>query len=113
MLWPMSPTLTSVASTSYVDNWKAAREAKEQQRRNPYGFLSYAGFHKLATAPASFEGIPGRWSTDADGPQVQLSQGEKLLVEGQVVTGSHQFASVAEREFRRAAYVGEVILELS
>jgi len=113
MLWSMSPTLTSAASTSYVDNWKAAREAKEQQRRNPYGFLSYAGFHKLATAPASFEGIPGRWSTGADGPQVQLSEGEKLLVEGQVVTGSHQFAPVAEREFRRAACAGEVILELS
>jgi len=113
MLWSMSPTLTSAASTSYVDNWKAAREAKEQQRRNPYGFLSYAGFHKLATAPASFEGIPGRWSTGADGPRVQLSETDKLLVEGQVVTGSHQFAAVAEREFRRAAYAGEVILELS
>ena len=113
MLWSMSPTLTSVASASYIDNWKAAREAKEQQRRDPYGFLSYAGFHKLGTAPASFEGIPGRWSTGADGPQVQLSESEELLVDGQVVTGSHQFAPVAEREFRRAAYAGEVILELS
>jgi hypothetical protein len=113
MLWSMSPTLTSVASASYIDNWKAAREAKEQQRRDPYGFLSYAGFYKLGTAPASFEGIPGRWSTGADGPQVELSESEKLLVEGQVVTGSHQFAPVAEREFRRVAYAGEVILELS
>jgi uncharacterized protein len=113
MLWFMSSTLISVASASYVDNWKAAREAKEQQRRDPYGFLSYAGFHKLGAAPASFEGIPGRWSTGADGPQVQLSEGEELLVDGQVVTGSHQFAPVAEREFRRAASAGEVILELS
>jgi uncharacterized protein (DUF1684 family) len=113
MLWSMSPTLTSLASASYVDNWKAAREAKEQQRRDPYGFLSYAGFHKLGPAPASFEGIPGCWSTSADGPRVQLCESEKLLVEGQVVTGSHQFAAVAEREFRRAAHAGEVILELS
>jgi uncharacterized protein len=109
----MNPILTSVASASYVDNWKATREAKEQQRRDPYGFLSYAGFHKLAAAPASFEGIPGRWSTGAHGPRVQLSEGEDLLVDGQVVTGSYQFAPVAEREFRRAAYAGEVILELS
>ncbi|HEX3715847.1 MAG TPA: DUF1684 domain-containing protein [Trebonia sp.] len=109
----MSPTLTPVDSAAYVDNWKAAREAKEQQRRNPCGFLSYAGFHKLATAPASFEGIAGRWSTGAGGPQVQLSESEELLVDGQVVTGSHQFAPVAEREFRRAAHAGEVILELS
>src|ERR1700743_3452941 len=109
----MSPTLTPVDSAAYVDNWKAAREAKEQQRRNPYGFLSYAGFHKLAAAPASFEGIPGSWSTGAGGPQVQLAESESLLVDGQVVDGSHQFAPVAEREFRRAAYAGEVILELS
>ena len=34
-------------------------------------------------------------------------------MDGQVVTGSHQFAPVAEREFRRAAYAGEVILRLS
>jgi uncharacterized protein len=113
MLWSMSPTLTSVASASYIDHWKAAREAKERQRRDPHGFLSYAGFHQLGPAPASFEGIPGRWSTGADGPRVQLSETEELLVEGQVVTGSHQFAPVAEREFRRAAYAGEVILELS
>jgi uncharacterized protein (DUF1684 family) len=109
----MSPILTSADSASYVDNWKAAREAKEQQRRDPYGFLSYAGFHQLTTAPASFEGIQGRWSTGADGPHVQLSESEELLVDGQVVTGSHQFALVAEREFRRVAHAGEVILELS
>jgi uncharacterized protein len=113
MLWSMSPTLASVASASYVHNWTAAREAKEQQRRDPYGFLSYAGFHKLGPAPASFEGVPGRWSTGVDGPRVQLAESEKLLVEGQVVTGSYQFAPVTEREFRRAAYAGEVILELS
>lgn len=109
----MSPTLTPVDSAAYVENWKAAREAKEQQRRNPCGFLAYAGFHKLATAPVRFESIPGRWSTGAGGPQVQLSESEELLVDGQVVTGSHQFAPVAEREFRRAANAGEVILELS
>jgi uncharacterized protein (DUF1684 family) len=109
----MSSTLTSEGSASYVDSWQTARDAKEQQRRNPYGFVSYAGFHKLATAPARFEGIPGRWSTGADGPRVQLPEREQLLVDGQVVTGAHQFAPVAEREFRRAAYAGEVILELS
>ncbi len=109
----MSQTLTPVDSPAYAAAWMAARQAREQQRRRPDGFLSYAGFHKLAAAPASFEGIPGRWSTGAGGPRVQLSAGEELLVDGRVVTGSHQFALVAEREFRRAASAGEVILELS
>jgi uncharacterized protein len=109
----MTSTLTSVESASYVDSLKAAREAKEQQRRNPSGFLAYAGFYKLTAAPASFEGIPGRWSTGAGGPLVQVSGGEELIVDGRAVTGSHQFSPVAEREFRRAALAGEVILELS
>jgi hypothetical protein len=109
----MSLTPTAAGSVSYADRWQAARAAKEQQRRDPYGFSSYAGFHKLGPAPARFEGIPGRWSTGASGPQVQLAEKEELLVDGQVITGSHQFAPVAERELRRAARAGEVILELS
>ena len=109
----MSSVPTSVDSASYVDNWKAARETREQRRRNPYGFLSYAGFHKLTVTPTRFEDIPGSWSTGPEGPRAQLADGEELLVDEQAVTGVHRFAPVAEREFRRAAHAGEVILELS
>jgi len=88
----MSPILTSVDSASYVDNWKAAREAREQRRRNPYGFLSYAGFHKLTVTPTRFEDIPGSWSTGPEGPRVQLADGEELLVDEQAraATGTKQ-----------------------
>ena len=113
----MSPTLTStdqsVDQAAYLAGWNAARDEREQQRRGPYSYLSYAGFHKLGTSPASFEGIPGRWTTGPDGPRVELADGEELVVEGQQVTGSGQFAPVQEREFRKAAQVGDVILELS
>lgn len=109
----MSSTLASADSASYVDNWTAAREAREQQRRNPYGFLAYAGFGKLTEALARFAGIPGSWSTGPAGPLVRLPDGEELLVDGHAVTGEHRFAPVAEREFRNAAQAGEVILELS
>jgi uncharacterized protein (DUF1684 family) len=109
----MSPTLTSPDLVTYVAEWKAAREAREQQRRDPYSYLSYAGFHKLGTSPTSFDGIPGRWTTGPDGPAVELAYGEELVVDGQLVTGSHRFAPVQERELRRAAQIGDVILELS
>jgi len=109
----MSQTLSSADLVAYVDGWNAAREANEQQRRNPYGYLSYAGFHKLGTSPASFDAIPGRWTTGPDGPGVELADGEELVVDGQVVTGSHRFAPVQEREFRKAAQIGDVIIELS
>jgi uncharacterized protein (DUF1684 family) len=109
----MSPTLTSANPVAYVADWNAAREAREQQRRDPYGYLSYAGFHKLETSPASFDGIPGRWTTGPDGPGVVLAYGEELVVDGQLVTGSHRFAPVRERELRKAAQIGDVIVELS
>jgi uncharacterized protein (DUF1684 family) len=109
----MSTIIAPADLAAYVDNWNAARAAREQQRRNPSGFLAYAGFHKLTAAPASFAGIPGHWSTGADGPRVQLPAGTELLVDGHAVTGSYQFTPVAEREFRRAAQAGGVILELS
>jgi uncharacterized protein (DUF1684 family) len=108
----MTQTLTSI-DPAYLERWNAVREINEQQRRNPDGYLSYAGFHKLGTSPASVEGIPGRWSTGPDGPAVELADGEHLIVDGSAVTGSHRFAPLHEREFRRAAQVGEIILELS
>ncbi|WP_338180908.1 DUF1684 domain-containing protein [Jatrophihabitans sp.] len=109
----MSQALTSPDLVAYVDGWNAARESREQQRRDPYGYLSYAGFHTLGTSPARFAGIPGRWSIRADGPVVELADGEELIVAGELVTGSHGFGPVREREFRRAAQHGDVILELS
>jgi uncharacterized protein (DUF1684 family) len=75
--------------------------------------LSYAGFHKLGASPARFDGIPGRWTTGPDGPLVKLADGEELTVDGRLVVEAHRFAPVAERELRRAAQIGDVILELS
>jgi uncharacterized protein (DUF1684 family) len=110
----MTQTLTATGLTAaYVNRWNAAREAREQQRRSPYGYPSYAGFFKLGTEPASFDGIPGRWTTGPDGPGVELADGEELVVDGQVVTTSHRFAPVHERERRRAAQIGDVVIELS
>jgi uncharacterized protein (DUF1684 family) len=109
----MSETLASADFATYVDSWNAARDARELQRRDPYGYVSYAAFHKLETAPQCFAGIPGVWTTGPNGPAVDLADSEELTVNGEIVVGSHAFAPLREREFRRAAYVGEVVIELS
>jgi uncharacterized protein (DUF1684 family) len=109
----MSPTLTAPDLVAYLEGWNAARETREEQRRSPYSYLSYAGFHKLGASPASFDGIPGRWTTGPDGPAVELAYGEELVVDGQLITGSHRFSPVRERELRKAAQFGDVIIELS
>jgi uncharacterized protein (DUF1684 family) len=108
----MSQTVTS-DFVAYVDSWNAARDSREQLRRDPYGYLSYAGFHKLDAVPQRFAGIPGNWRTGPDGPAVDLEVGEELTVDGEVATGAHAFGPVREREFRRAAHVGDVVIELS
>jgi uncharacterized protein len=109
----MSQTLTSADFAAYVDSWNAARERREQHRRDPYGYLSYAAFHKLNTVPRRFAGIPGNWRTGPDGPTVVLEDGEELTVDDEVVTGAYEFGPVREREFRRAAHVDDVVIELS
>jgi uncharacterized protein len=109
----MTQTLSSTESVAYLDSWNAARAARDEQRREPYSYLSYAGFFKLGTSAARFDAVPGRWSTGPDGPAVELADREQLIVDGDVVTGSHRFAPVREREFRRAAQHGDVIIELS
>ncbi len=109
----MSTTLTSDDLAAYLRDWSAARTEREQQRRDPLGYISYAGFNKLTEAPAGVDGIPGQWSTGPDGPLVQLADAEQIFVDGRAVTGTHRFAPLREREFRRAAQVGDVIIELS
>jgi len=111
--YDMSDALTTVDISAYADRWKAVREAREAQRGDPYGYLSYAAFHTLDASPQRFDGIPGTWTTGPNGPTVDLADGEELTVDVDVVAGSVAFAPLREREFRRAAQVGDVVLELS
>jgi hypothetical protein len=64
----MSQIPAPVDAAPYVESWKEARKAREQHRRDPNGYLSYAGFHKLDTgSPVSrWHGQPGRYLVLAD-----------------------------------------------
>jgi uncharacterized protein len=97
----------------YLERWNAVRETREQQRRDPDSYVSYASFQKLAVEPRRFDGIPGVWRVTPDGPEVSLAEGESLEIDGQLVTGVRNFAPVRERELRRVARDGEVVIELS
>ncbi|MCW0215933.1 MAG: DUF1684 domain-containing protein [Pseudonocardia sp.] len=93
--------------------WSAWRAENERRRRDPYGYLAYRAVHFLETEPRTFPGVPGVWTTGPDGPVVELGAGESLLVEDTERTGTIVFGPVREREFRRAARTGDVVLELS
>ena len=102
-----------VAFESYLKRWNEARQTREQQRRDPNSYISYSSFQKLTVEPQRFDAIPGVWRLTPAGPEVVLADGERLEIDGQLVTGARSFAPVKERELRRVAKHGDVILELS
>lgn len=97
----------------YLERWNEARQTRERQRRDPNSYISYASFQELSVEPRRFDGIPGQWRLTADGPEVSIAAGESLEIDGQAVTGIRSFGPSRERELRRVAKYGEVILELS
>jgi uncharacterized protein (DUF1684 family) len=97
----------------YVERWNKARQTREQQRRDPNSYISYSSFQKLIVEPQRFDGVPGIWRLTPAGPEVVLADGESLEIDGQLVIGTRTFAPVRERELRRVAKYGDVIVELS
>ena len=103
----------SLVTADYTASWQTWRDDLEVLRNDPYGYLAYSAVFPLTDEPQRFAGVPGTWSTSAAGPLVTLDAGETLTVGDEVVEGEHRFAPVREREFRRAAKSGDVVLELS
>lgn len=105
--------IPAVVDSAYLANWQEWRDDLEGRRQDPYGFLAYSAIVKLGADRERFEGVRGEWSTGPDGPRVVLAPGESLIVGEETVTGDHQFAPLREREFRRAARAGDIVIELS
>lgn len=106
-------TLVETPADAFTTGWYAWREQNEARRRDPHGFLAYSAIYSLSDAPRRFPNVPGEWTAGPDGPTVVLEDSEMLIIDETQVVGRHTFAPVAEREFRRAARFGDVIVELS
>jgi uncharacterized protein len=109
----MSLTNHPIVDTAYLESWHAWRDELERERRDPYGFLAFSAIYLLDAEPRRVPAIPGVWWTGADGPHVELSPGESLIVDGQTVAGEHRFVELSENEYRRAAAFGKIVIELS
>lgn len=114
----LSDQSNAIVSPAYLSAWQEWRDELERERQDPYGFLAYSAIFVLTAEPQRFPGVPGEWTTDSRGPRVVLSADESLTVEtetlvGGTARGEHRFAPILEREYRRAASVGDVVIELS
>ncbi len=99
---------------AYLAAWQQWHDALERERRDPYGYLAFSAVYALGDAAERFPGVPGAWALEDGRPVVLLDSGESTEVEGRQLTGRHVFEPVQERvEYRHAARVGDVVLELS
>ncbi|MBN1092936.1 DUF1684 domain-containing protein [Blastococcus sp. TML/M2B] len=107
---PLAPTAGPDAS--FAEDWARWHREHELRRADPHGFLAVTGLHWLTGQPQRLPGVPGEWSTGADGPLVTLGPGEELVVDGHVVRDRHAFGPIAERD-GRTARAGEVEIEVA
>lgn len=90
-------------------DWEEWHREHERRRADGHGFLAVTGLHWLSGEPTRFPGLPGEWSTGAEGPVVDLGAGESLGIDGHAVTGRHGFGVIAERGGTLAAFDGGVV----
>ncbi|MBM9508217.1 DUF1684 domain-containing protein [Actinacidiphila acididurans] len=83
--------------TAFVQEWQAWHARHETVRADPHGFLAITGLHWLTAIPTRFDDAPGAWSSTAQGVVVELSEDERLVLDGQALHGRHEFGVIEER----------------
>jgi uncharacterized protein (DUF1684 family) len=86
------------AETSFAREWEEWHSAHEKRRADPHGFLAVTGLFWLSEEKTAVPGLPGLWSTGAEGPVVELAEDDVLLLGGTVISGTHRFGPIAERD---------------
>lgn len=81
---------------TFLGEWQAWHDAREERLVSPYGFLSISGLHWLDETPQRFAGVPGAWSSGPEGVVVELGAQETLAVDGRELRGREVIGEVDE-----------------
>lgn len=100
---------TATPADEFAREWEAWHREHEQRRADPHGFLAVTGLFWLSAEPTAIPGLPGLWSSDAEGPAVALGPDERLTLDGAPITGAHRFGPIAERGGITVQFDGGVI----
>jgi uncharacterized protein len=101
--------MSGVTTDTFTEHWQAWRAERDRQLSEPYGILSITSINFLTEEPVEIDGIPGRWSTSADGPVVELADGEELLEGDATLTGRVAFGPISAR---RQLHSGRIQVEI-
>ncbi|NKY33482.1 DUF1684 domain-containing protein [Nocardia speluncae] len=105
-------TTPATSADTFTADWQDWHRRQEENLADPHGFLSVTGLHWLTAAPQRFADAPGEWSTGPDGVVVVLGEGEKLLIDGSPVPGTHRFGIIPERSGINAVW-GPAVIEVA
>jgi uncharacterized protein (DUF1684 family) len=97
---------------AFAQEWQQWHAEKEKVLAGPHGFLAITSLHWLDAAPTRFPDAPGAWSSTAEGVVVELSDGEELILDGQVLKGRHDFGVIEERVSLFPA-AGDAVIEVA
>lgn len=102
----------TVATDVFAAEWEEWHRQHETRRADPHGFLAITSLHWLTDEPQRFADAPGSWTTGRAGVRVVLDDGETLTIDGETVTGTHDFGVIAERA---SIYVqwGNAVIEVA
>lgn len=97
-------TTADLDRARFAQDWESWHRAHEQRRNDPLGFHAITGLTWLGAEPVRLAGAPGSWSAGADGPVVDLADGEILSLDGEAITGRYAFGSIPERASVNVAF---------
>ena len=93
----MSLTIQQTDIEQFVQEWEEWHSRHEARIGDRHGFLAVTSINWLTESPQRFPDAAGTWTSDATGVHVTLAEGETIIVDGQAVSGSHDFGVIPER----------------
>ena len=112
----MVATSQPVDVDAFVDEWREWHATHEAKIGDRHGFLAVTSINWLTDEPQRFPDAPGEWTSNQDSVRVVLADGESISVNGEEVTGTYDFVSIAERGGISANWISggkDVVLEVA
>lgn len=105
-------TDVTTGDAPFATGWARWRAERDEQLRDPHGWLSLVALHWLGGDPARLPEAPGRWSSDGTSVQLSAAAADGVLVAGTVVDGTVTLTPVEGAPGLRV-HVGDLVLEVA
>ncbi|MEV6280535.1 DUF1684 domain-containing protein [Nocardia sp. NPDC051832] len=79
--------MTTSTATEFDTTWALWQHAREDQLRDPLGFLSLTALHWLTDRPERLAGVPGTWWVTDDKVFITAQPGDRLDFQGSGIAG--------------------------